>query len=453
LEMLLNSDDPECKFPGDINAHVTDMTPLMCAVQAGQVEAVELMIKAGADPHMKCRVPLGKDPGDGENAREIAAKCGWDDIVAILQKAEKDVPPHKYKRYGKENNSRLVVLSTGETGDGYKDPLAAMKRADYVPGQQKVRAQVLPKTSIGLLFPGQGSQYVKMIANLKDLQEVKDMSAKAKVILGYDLLQLCLDGPESKLEETQVCQPAMFFASMAGLVKLRQTRPEAVERPGAVAGLSLGEYSALCAAGVFSFEDGMELVKVRGAAMAAAARSREQVMLSVAGMEQEALEESCAEFAKDGEVCQIANILFPKGFSCAGTKKAMEKLKDAVMDRGAMQAKFLKTGGAFHTSLMEPAREELEAKLQELLPRMQPPKVDIYMNVTGQRIKAGTPPKDIVPLLARQLVSVVQWEPSVRMMIRQGLSEFYEVGPMKQLKAMMKRIDQNAWGQTTNVEV
>mmetsp|Transcript_85178 Transcript_85178/g.178005 ORF Transcript_85178/g.178005 Transcript_85178/m.178005 type:complete len:167 (-) Transcript_85178:203-703(-) len=134
LETLLESTDVEQKFAGDINTHVTDMTPLMYAAQAGQIEAVEMMLKARADPHMKCRMPQGKDPADGETACEIAAKCGWDDIVEVLKQAEKTMPPHKYKRYGKDNNCRLTIYDTGETGVG-KDALAAMKRKDYVSGQ------------------------------------------------------------------------------------------------------------------------------------------------------------------------------------------------------------------------------------------------------------------------------------------------------------------------------
>jgi len=279
------------------------------------------------------------------------------------------------------------------------------------------------------------------------------MIATAKSVLGYDILEVCLNGPEAKLEDTSVCQPAMFLAGMAGLEKLKEMRPEAVEHPGAVAGLSLGEYTALCAAGVFTFEEGMELVKVRGAAMAEAAKARPQAMMSVAGLDQQTLEKICREQATDGEVCQIANVLFPKGFSCAGTEAAIHKLKDAAENAGALQAKMLKTSGGFHTDLMKPAQLKLEEVLNRLLPKMKPPRCDIYMNVTGKKVKAGTPPLEFVPLLGKQLCSAVLWEPSVRLMLKDGLTEFYEVGPMKQLKAMMKRIDQNAWNNTTNVSV
>lgn len=247
----------------------------------------------------------------------------------------------------------------------------------------------------------------------------------------------------------------MYVAGLAGLEKLRAQNKDAVDAPGCVAGLSLGEYTALAAAGVFSFEDGLKLVKLRGEAMQEAAEKSAQLMLSVAGLEQAKLEALCKEAAsceKDG-VCCIANALFPKGFSCAGTKASVEKLKELAEKNGAMQARMLKTSGAFHTSLMIPAQKKLEVALAETLPRMSPPKHIVYMNVTAAPLQPGTDPKVITELLGKQLTSPVLWEPIVRAMIKSGMTEFYEVGPMKQLTAMMKRIDPNMWKNTKLMEV
>jgi len=234
---------------------------------------------------------------------------------------------------------------------------------------------------------------------------------------------------------------------------LKSTHPSAAQQPGAVAGLSLGEYTALCVAGVFSFEDGLKLVKLRGEAMAEAAAARPQAMLSVAGLSEDQLTQLCAQQHNAGEVCRVANVLFPKEFACAGTKKAIDQLKLAAEEAGAMQARLLKTSGGFHTELMRPAQDRLQAALNDLLPKMKPPRCDVYMNVTGQRVRRGTPPEELLPLLARQLCAPVLWEPTVRTMIRDGLTDFYEVGPMKQLKAMMKRIDNDMWKNTHNVHV
>lgn len=308
---------------------------------------------------------------------------------------------------------------------------------------------------IGLMFPGQGSQYVKMLDGVKDLPAVKDMLDKAKDILGYDVLDLCLTGPEEKLEETRFCQPAMFIGGMAGLEKLRSEKPDAANKFQIVGGLSLGEYTALCAAGVFSFEDALRLVKLRGEAMQEAAEASKQGMLSVAGLDRKDLEKHCADAARKegaGAVCQVANCLFPKGFACAGTEKAVLALKD-VVEPVALQAKLLKTSGAFHTPLMKTAADKLGAALDELKPRMNPPECTVFANATGQALAPGTDPAVIIDLLKKQLTSPVLWEDCVRAMIATGVKEYYEVGPMKQLKAMMKRIDMGTWKTTYNIDV
>lgn len=282
------------------------------------------------------------------------------------------------------------------------------------------------------------------------------MLVKANEILGYDILQICSEGPEEKLAETRFCQPAMFIAGLAGLEKLRLEREEAATRFQTSAGLSLGEYTALCAAGVFTFEEGLKLVKIRGEAMQAAANSSKQAMLSVAGLEKSKLSELCVEAAKkegNQAVCQIANELFPKGFSCAGTEKAIHTLETIAKENGALQARLLKTSGGFHTSLMASAQAELSKALDEALPKMQPPRHTVFMNVNSKPIAPGTNPEEIVALMKKQLTCSVLWEPSIRGIIQSGVTEFYEVGPMKQLKAMMKRIDAKAFNSTNSVEV
>lgn len=311
------------------------------------------------------------------------------------------------------------------------------------------------KLPIALLFPGQGSQYVGMMKEVKDIPAVKDMLEKAAPILGYDILDICLAGPEAKLEETRYCQPALFIGALAGIEKLRAEKPEAVTGCSVMAGLSLGEYTALCAAGVMSFEDGLKLVKLRGEAMHDAASVGRQLMLSVAGLERDRLEALCTEALKSDSngVCQISNALFPQGFACGGTEKAINALRELAEKAGAMQAKVLKTAGAFHTPLMQPAQEKLSAALDETLPNMHPPTCTVWMNASGEPMRPGSDPKDIVDLLKRQLTNAVLWEPSMKAVIADGITEFYEVGPMKQLKAMMKRIDATSWKATTNVDV
>jgi len=308
-----------------------------------------------------------------------------------------------------------------------------------------------------LMFPGQGSQYVGMLKEMKDEPAVKEMLDKAKDILGWDVLDLCLNGPEEKLEQTKYCQPCMFIGGLAGREKLRKDKADMADNPSFVAGLSLGEYTALCVAGVFSFEDGLKLVKLRGEAMEEAANTGgKQLMLSVAGLEGDKLKALCAEALKeegDGATCSVSNALFPNGYSCGGTEKAINILKDKAEKAGALQAKVLKTGGAFHTALMQPAQTKLNEALEEAKAKMSPPKFTIFMNATANAVPAGGSVDKIIENLKMQLTSSVLWEPSMQRVIKQGCTEYYECGPMKQLKAMMKRIDQKVWKTTYNVDV
>lgn len=307
---------------------------------------------------------------------------------------------------------------------------------------------------VALLFPGQGSQYVKMLEGVKDLPKVKEMLDEAKGILGYDILDICLNGPEDKLEETRYCQPAMYIAGLAAMAKLEESEPEKVAKCQCVAGLSLGEYTALCAAGVFSFAEGLKLVKIRAEAMhEAAQQGSPHGMLSVAGVEASTIKQLVEKSKSTDETVAIANFLFPKGFAIAGTKTALTKLEPLLKEAGAIQAKMLKTSGAFHTSLMKGAQEKLQKALDDAVPRMQTPRCTVYSNVTGKPMPPGTDPKTIAKGLADQLCQTVLWEPSMRAMMKDNVQEYFELGPNKQLKAMLKRIDADAWAATTNVTV
>merc|ERR1719487_2704899 len=228
---------------------------------------------------------------------------------------------------------------------------------------------------------------------MKENAVVKDMLEKSKDILGWDVLDLCLTGPEEKLEETRYTQPAMFIGGLAGAIKLRKDKPDCADNPTFVAGLSLGEYTALCAAGVFSFEDGLKLVKLRGEAMQEAATTQgKQLMLSVAGLDRATLDKLCEESKKEegaGATCQVANALFPNGFSLGGSEKAINICKEKCEKAGALQAKILKTGGAFHTQLMQPAQTKLNEALDATVERMSPPRITIYQNATSEPVPAG----------------------------------------------------------------
>lgn len=308
-----------------------------------------------------------------------------------------------------------------------------------------------------LLFPGQGSQYVGMLKDVVDRPAVKKMLQQAEVILGWDPKELCLNGPEAKLGETRYCQPIMLIAGLAALDLLQENKPEVVERPQAVAGLSSGEYTALVAAGILSFEDGLRLVQQRAEAMQRATELLPMTAASVAGLERGKVDSLCVEAKKKAKSspaeCKVASCLFPSAFTVAGNKECVEELCKLAVAKKALQARVIKTSGAWHTDLMKPAEDELTAALEEAVHKMQPPKCAVYFNVTGKKIKAGADPATFVDNLKAQLTEEVLWEQSVKSMIMDQVQDFYEVGPLKQLKSMIKRIDADAFKRTENVGV
>merc|ERR1712039_786203 len=218
-----------------------------------------------------------------------------------------------------------------------------------------------------------------------------------------------------------------------------------------------GEYTAICAAGVLDFEDALTLVKTRAIAMQSATKIVPQAMCSVAGLDRPTLEKLCKEAkAADkapGAICQVANVLFPAGFTCAGNKTAVDKLCELATKARALQARVIKAGGAFHTPLMASAQDTLSEAIDSVLPKMKPPRCAIYFNLTGKKVSAGTAPSEFVDLMKKQLTNEVLWEPSVKQMIMDQVKDFYEVGPLKQLKSMIKRIDQDAFKRTENISV
>jgi len=363
---------------------------------------------------------------------------------------------------GQKQKQRLHMFKMGDFQMPYEIPSAQDAKAkNDVPSSAVAWPPAKKKKAlpVALLFPGQGSQYVGMLKDCINLPSVQAMLTTAQQVLGWDVQELMLQGPEEKLSETKHCQPAMFIAGMAAVEVMKQTKRELVDRCQAVAGLSLGEYTAICAAGVLSFEDCLGLVKVRAEAMQLATELVPQSMCSVAGKDRITLEKLCADAraadTKDGvePICQIANVLFPAGFTCAGNKSTVDKLCVLAMEAKALQARVIKAGGAFHTPLMQPAQEQLSKALSEVLPKMKPPRCAIYFNLTGKRVQAGTPPSEFIDLMKKQLTGEVLWEQTVRQMIMDQVKDFYEVGPLKQIKSMIKRIDQDAFKRTENISV
>jgi [acyl-carrier-protein] S-malonyltransferase len=246
---------------------------------------------------------------------------------------------------------------------------------------------------------------------------------------------LCFNGPIEQLSTTVISQPALFVTSLAALESLKKTNPEVVEACSCAAGLSLGEYTALACAGALSFEDGLRLVAERGKAMQAAADATPSGMVSLLSAEIPVVEELC-EKAREGEILQIANLLCPGNTVVSGTKAACERVVKLAEETGAARPITLAVAGAFHTPIMRPADERLAEVLAGV--QISAPKFPVISNVDAE---AHNDPDEIRAILVRQILSPVQWETTIRKLIADGYDSFWEIGPGRVLRGLMKRID------------
>lgn len=286
------------------------------------------------------------------------------------------------------------------------------------------------------LFPGQGAQHVGMgTLAVDEAPAAAELFDKAAEILGYDLLKLCKEGPAEQLDATVHSQPALYVASFAALERLRLQDNAAIDACQVAAGLSLGEYTALAFAGVFSFEDGLRVVAERGSAMQDAAEATPSGMVSILGLEVPQIEELCETARGDG-VLQVANLLCPGNTVVSGATDACERVAKLAEEAGAMKVVPLAVAGAFHTPIMQPAVDRLTAALADV--PMRPPRIPVLSNVDAA---AHDDPEEIRSLLVQQVVSPVRWEESVRRILDEHPpTTVYEVGPGRVLRGLMKRI-------------
>jgi len=298
-------------------------------------------------------------------------------------------------------------------------------------------------SNVSFMFPGQGAQFVGMCGDLcKEVPAAKALFDDASEILGYDLLERCVEGPKELLDSTEVSQPAIFVASMAAVEKIRQEQgQEAVDAATCAMGLSLGEYSALCFADAISFKDGVKVTKARGEAMQAASDAVDSGMVSVIGLDKEKVAEVCkAASEKSGEKVQIANYLCKGNYAVSGSSKACDVLAEiAKPEFKARMTVKLAVAGAFHTDFMSPAVSALEEVLDTI--EIKKPRIPVVSNVDA---KPHSDPDTIKKLLATQVTSPVLWENTMDSMLENGFERAVELGPGKVTAGILKRFSKTA---------
>ena len=283
------------------------------------------------------------------------------------------------------------------------------------------------------VFPGQGAQFSGMGQDLYESNpKAKALFDKANEVLGYNITDIMFNGTDEELKQTKVTQPAVFLHSVITALCMDDFNPDMV------AGHSLGEFSALVAAGALSFEDGLRLVYARAMAMQKACEAAPSTMAAIIGLPDETIEQVCAEISKEGNVVVPANYNSPGQVVISGNVEAVKEACAKLKEAGAKRALPLSVGGAFHSPLMELARVEL-AKAIEAAP-VSTPICPVYQNVDAQ---PHTDPKEIKDNLLKQLTAPVRWTQSVINMMSDGMTEFVECGPGQVLTGLIGRIQKS----------
>lgn len=291
------------------------------------------------------------------------------------------------------------------------------------------------------VFPGQGAQFSGMGKDLYETNTTaKELFDKANEILGFEITKIMFEGTADELKQTKVTQPAVFLHSVIKAICLGDEFDAEM-----VAGHSLGEFSALVAAGALSFEDGLKLVSQRAMAMQKACEAAPSTMAAIINLSDETIEQICAEVSSEGNVVVPANYNCPGQLVISGNIDAVNTACEKLKEAGAKRALVLPVGGAFHSPLMQPAKDELQAAIEAT--EFHNPRIPVYQNVDA---KAHTDAAEIKQNLIAQLTAPVKWTYEVQQMLADGATDFTECGPGKALQGMIAKIAKGNEGVTIN---
>ena len=289
------------------------------------------------------------------------------------------------------------------------------------------------------VFPGQGAQFTGMGKDLYDNNpKAKELFDKANEILGFEITKIMFEGTAEELKQTKVTQPAVFLHSVISAICLGDQFDAEM-----TAGHSLGEFSALVAAGALSFEDGLKLVSKRAMAMQKACEAAPSTMAAIIGLSDDGIEKACTEVSSEGNIVVPANYNCPGQLVISGNIDAVNAACEKMKEAGAKRALVLPVGGAFHSPLMQPAKDELQAAIEAT--EFQNPRIPVYQNVDA---KAHTDAAEIKQNLIAQLTAPVKWTYEVKQMMNDGATDFVECGPGKALQGMILKIAKGIEGIT-----
>lgn len=337
------------------------------------------------------------------------------------------------------------------------EPLAhRTANAENKPGHKKLVSYNLPAwvrhplikqpLKVAIVFPGEQNHAVGMLQDAKRKPAVKAMLDAATRVFGWDVEALMASGPVDKMAQTGCNQPLMYVAGCAAYELLKEQHPSVAENPQAVAGLSVGEYVALYAAGVITYETGLALIKVRAEAMQALSEEEEMEALVIQGLDTIKVDNLCNKAMKadvgDDPMVYIARHFCPEGFVCAGRKSTVLKLEELAKRDKTKEVRLLKDHiHAGHTPMAQKASERVALALDKHLAAMKPPQCELYLNSTGWRVPPGRAPQEFMSALKEQLTSPLMWESCVDQMFKWGITKFYECGPGRSISFMLANFE------------